>query len=190
MNELTAGRVQARSRNPLELWAALLVSVVCAVLLGRVLLAPHSSVSVASGTKSPSKALIAAPAAAHGSPYRASAHAAQADRFYAAQWGVTSLHVHATASGNLIRFSYRIVDARLAAPLGDDRATPTLLGERSHALLQVPVMDKIGALRQHGKQAAGKDYWMVFSNKGNLVKAGERVDVTIGNFHADGLVLE
>jgi hypothetical protein len=31
---------------------------------------------------------------------------------------------------------------------------------------------------------------MVFSNKGNLVKAGERVDVTIGNFHADGLVLE
>jgi len=29
-----------------------------------------------------------------------------------------------------------------------------------------------------------------FSNKGNLVKAGDRVNVMIGTFHADGLLVE
>jgi hypothetical protein len=31
---------------------------------------------------------------------------------------------------------------------------------------------------------------MVFSNKGNLVKPGDRVNVVIGTFHADGLMVE
>jgi hypothetical protein len=31
---------------------------------------------------------------------------------------------------------------------------------------------------------------MVFSNKGNLVKAGDRVNVLIGSFHIDGLVVQ
>jgi hypothetical protein len=30
----------------------------------------------------------------------------------------------------------------------------------------------------------------VFSNKGNLVKRGDRVNVMIGAFHADGLMVE
>jgi hypothetical protein len=30
---------------------------------------------------------------------------------------------------------------------------------------------------------------MVFSNKGNFVKAGHRVSVSIGTFRADGLVV-
>jgi hypothetical protein len=31
---------------------------------------------------------------------------------------------------------------------------------------------------------------MVFSNKGNLVHPGERVNIIIGKFHADGLLVE
>jgi hypothetical protein len=31
---------------------------------------------------------------------------------------------------------------------------------------------------------------MAFSNKGNLVRPGERVNVIIGKFHADGLLVE
>jgi hypothetical protein len=31
---------------------------------------------------------------------------------------------------------------------------------------------------------------MVFSNKGNLIKPGDRVNVAIGAFHADNLVVE
>ena len=61
---------------------------------------------------------------------------------------------------------------------------------RSRALLQVPVMDKVGQLRQTGTPIAGQEYWMVFSNKGNLVKPGDRVNVIIGSFRAEGLMVE
>ena len=37
---------------------------------------------------------------------------------------------------------------------------------------------------------AGKSYWMAFSNKGRLVKRGDRVTVVIGPFRADGLVVD
>jgi hypothetical protein len=51
-------------------------------------------------------------------------------------------------------------------------------------------MDKIGQLRQSGLPESGKTYWMVFSNKGNLVKRGHRVGVVIGEFRANGLAVE
>ena len=51
-------------------------------------------------------------------------------------------------------------------------------------------MDKIGQLRQLGSLESNKDYWMVFSNKGNLVRAGDRVNVIIGPFHAESLLVE
>jgi hypothetical protein len=57
-------------------------------------------------------------------------------------------------------------------------------------VLQVPVMEKVGPLRQAMTPESGKEYWMVFSNKGNFVKPGDRVEVLIGSFHADGLMVE
>ena len=33
-------------------------------------------------------------------------------------------------------------------------------------------------------------YWMAFSNKGGFVKPGHRVDVVIGQFKAEGLVVQ
>ncbi len=96
-----------------------------------------------------------------------------------------------TSSGNLIRFSYRVAEPERAKPLADKAATPYMFGQRSRAMLQVPVMDKVGMLRQAGTLPnAGQEYWMVFSNKGNLVKPGDRVNVGIGAFHADGLIVE
>jgi len=51
-------------------------------------------------------------------------------------------------------------------------------------------MEKIGPLRQSGAAKAGQEYWMTFSNKGDLIKPGDRVNVMIGQFHADGLMVE
>ncbi len=116
--------------------------------------------------------------------------AGSAKYYYQSVWGIDNLLVRKTASGNLIRFSYRVVDPVRASALGNKRATPYLIGQRSQAVLQVPEMDKVGRLRQAGKPEAGKEYWMVFSNKGNLVKTGDRVNVVIGSFHADGLIIE
>jgi hypothetical protein len=124
------------------------------------------------------------------SPFHALSVTKKAKDYYSAVWGVDNLHVEWTASGNLIRFSYRVSDPERANALNDKSATPYLIGQRSHAMLKIPVMDKIGQLRQSSKPEAGKHYWMVFSNKGNLVKAGDRVNVFIGSFHADGLFVE
>jgi len=51
-------------------------------------------------------------------------------------------------------------------------------------------MEKIGQLRQSAPPEAGKSYWMAFSNKGLLVRRGDRVVVVVGPFRADGLVVD
>lgn len=124
------------------------------------------------------------------SPYLAAQHLEHADLGYALQWGVDSMQVHATNAGNLIRFSYRVVDANKAKLLIDKGANPMMVAPRLNVALQVPVMDKIGPLRQSTEVEPGKIYWMAFSNKGQLVKPGERVSVWVGGFRVDGLVVQ
>jgi hypothetical protein len=135
-----------------------------------------------------------APPAANGvnktSPYHGMKLSEKARGYYPAAWGVDHLRATYTSSGNLIRFSYRVVEPKLAKALGDHESTPYLYAPRSHAMLSIPTMEKIGQLRQLSASEANKEYWMVFSNKGNLVRPGERVDVVIGKFHADGLLVE
>lgn len=128
-----------------------------------------------------------APHASHYEPMKLPGHARA---FYQSVRGIDDMSVRRTASGNLLRFSYRVTDPALAKLLGDKGATPYLYAESNHVLLEVPVMDNVGQLRQTGTLQVGQQYWMVFSNKGNLVKAGDRVHVLIGSFHIDGLVVE
>jgi hypothetical protein len=124
------------------------------------------------------------------SPYLPVKVPQHAKDYYQLMGGIDNLSVRRTASGNLIRFSYRVADPAVAKLLGDKSATPYLYGQTSHVLLEVPVMDTVGQLRQTGPLEVGQEYWMVFSNKGNLIKAGDRVNVLIGSFHIDGLVVE
>ncbi|SEK09921.1 hypothetical protein [Paraburkholderia diazotrophica] len=128
--------------------------------------------------------------ASHASHYVPMKLPGHARAFYQSVRGIDNMSVRRTASGNLLRFSYRVTDPALAKLLGDKGTTPYLYGEANHVLLEVPVMDNIGQLRQTGTLRIGQEYWMVFSNKGNLVKAGDRVHVLIGSFHIDGLVVE
>jgi hypothetical protein len=51
-------------------------------------------------------------------------------------------------------------------------------------------MEKVGELRQTATPELGREYWMVFANRGKLVKPGQRVDVMIGPFRAEGLTVE
>jgi hypothetical protein len=114
----------------------------------------------------------------------------RAEAYYELNRGVDNLRVRRTASGNLLRFSFRVVKPEIAQVLGDKNAIPYLIGQRTHALLEIPVMDKIGQLRQTGQLEAGQEYWMVFSNKGNVIKAGDRVSILVGTYRIDGLVVE
>jgi hypothetical protein len=120
-------------------------------------------------------------------PNRFSRHAAE---YYSSAWGVDALGVRIVESGQIIRFSWRVVDADRAVALSDKKATPSLEDPQAGVSLVVPTMENIGQLRQTQPPEIGRSYWMVFSNKGRLVKRGHRVNVVIGSFRANGLVVE
>jgi hypothetical protein len=110
--------------------------------------------------------------------------------YYRAVWGIDALSVKVVESGQIIRFSWRVLDADKAMILSDNKADPSLVDPQAGLSLVVPTMENIGQLRQSQPPEAGKSYWMAFSNKGRLIKRGHRVDVMIGAFHAKGLVVE
>jgi hypothetical protein len=122
--------------------------------------------------------------------YRQNRVAASARQYYAVMWGVDSLAVKSAESGEIIRFSYRVLDAEKAKVLNDKKSEPSLIDPRSGVKLVVPSLEKVGKLRQSATPEAGKMYWMAFSNKGGFVKPGHRVDVVIGQFKAEGLVVQ
>ena len=104
--------------------------------------------------------------------------------------GVDSLAVKWGESGEVIRFTYRVLDADKAKVLNDKTLEPSLIDPQAGVKLVVPSMENVGQLRQSALPENGKSYWMVFSNKGRLVKRGDHVSVVIGAFHADGLVVD
>jgi hypothetical protein len=90
----------------------------------------------------------------------------------------------------MIRFSYRVLDPAKAKSLNDEKNTPSLIDPKAGVQLVIPSLEKVGKLRQVSAPEAGKMYWMAFSNKGRLVKPGDRINIMIGNFRANGLVVE
>jgi len=115
---------------------------------------------------------------------------ASARTYYASLYGVDQLSAELAESGQLVRFSYRILDAKLAEPFLDKVSNPQMLDERAKAVLSVPSMEKVGPLRQGGAVDVGKVYWVLFSNRGGVVKHGDRVSVVIGTRRIDGLIVE
>jgi hypothetical protein len=124
------------------------------------------------------------------SPYHPDRFAGRAGGYYRLVWGVDSLGVKWAESGEVIRFTYRVLDAEKAKVLNDKKNEPSLIDPQAGVKLVVPAMENVGQLRQSAPPENGKAYWMVFSNKGRLVKRGHHVAVVIGAFHADGLVVD
>ena len=109
---------------------------------------------------------------------------------YRGIWGVDNLQVKQTASGELIRFSWRVVDASKAKVLSDKKEIAYLIEQSTGAKLEVPQTEKVGQLRQVAAPENGREYWMVFFNSRHVVKPGARVNVVVGKFRVDGLVVE
>lgn len=110
--------------------------------------------------------------------------------YYQGVWGVDSFRVKWAESGEIIRFSYRVVYPEKAAALNDKKSEPTLIDPRAGVSLVVPEVSNVGKMRQTSTPKAGMTYWMAFSNTGSPVKRGDRVDVVIGRFRATGLKVE
>ena len=122
--------------------------------------------------------------------YQPDRFAGRAGEYYRLVWGVDSLGVKLVESGEVVRFTYRVLDADKAKTLNNKKSEPALIDPRAGVQLVVPNMEKIGQLRQSTTPQAGRSYWMAFSNKGRPVKHGDRVIVQIGQFRADGLVVD
>jgi len=124
-------------------------------------------------------------------PYRYRAHPVpkRAREYYALVWGVDSFSVKSAESGEIIRFNYRVLDADKAKMLNDKKNEPSLIDPQAGVSLVVPTLEKVGQLRQSSAPEVGKVYWMAFSNKGRHVKPGHRVNIVIGNFRAEGLIV-
>ncbi len=110
--------------------------------------------------------------------------------YYQGFWGVDSLVVRQVEAGEMIRFSYRVLDPAKAKILNDKKYPPELIDPQAGVKLTVPSLEKVGQLRQSVPPEAGKSYWMAFSNKGRFVKRGDHVEIVIGTFHATGLVVD
>ena len=144
-------------------------------------------------TEAPVSSSAASPAPASAHPASAPAtdsRSPRADRMYQLLWGIKDMHVRETASGSIIRFSYRVVDPAKAKVLNDPKLNPVLIDSNSGDKLTVPETENAGKLRQVADPEEGREYWMVFLNNNRFVKPGSKVDIKIGTFRADGLVVE
>jgi len=163
------------------------------VLASGILVSPVASQSAApAGTPavappSPAPKPAAAPAPYHYQPNRVPKRAGM---YYGLVWGVEALRVKYAESGEIIRFSWSVLDAEKAKTLNDKTVEPSLIDPQAGVSLVVPALEKVGQLRQSSTPEAGRSYWMAFSNKGRLVKRGDRVNVVIGKFRAEGLVVD
>jgi hypothetical protein len=169
------------SRNRLALFAAILAASVAAPNAF-----PQSSQGAQNSTAAPKK-----PPVVEASP-RPNPNwlPRRAEMYYQGVWGVDSFRVKYTESGEIVRFSYRVVDPEKAAALNDKKIEPTLIDPQAGVSLVVPEVSNVGKMRQTSTPKAGMTYWMAFSNSGRPVKRGDRVDVVIGKFRATGLEVE
>jgi hypothetical protein len=159
------------------------------VLASGILVLPVGAQSPAPGS-TPAGTASPQPAGApfHNQPPRL---ANRARMYYESVWGIEPVSVKAVESGEIIRFTWRVLDPEKAKPLNDKKVDPVLIDPERGVKLVVPSLEQVGMLRQApSKIEEGKSYWMAFSNSGRPVKRGDRVIVTIGNFHADGLTVE
>ena len=106
------------------------------------------------------------------------------------QWGVEVLYVQQTAAGYMLEFRYKVLDPVKAAPLFDRQTKPMLTHVETGSKFVVPTPAKTGALRNSNPPLEGHTYWMFFANPGKLVQPGEHVDIEIGEFKAEGLVVQ
>ena len=173
------------------------LALVAGILMGNLPLVPviaqsaaPAPVAVTTPTVTPPRSAEAAAPAAPATRYQPNRFAGRAARYYALFWGIESPSVKAAEAGELIRFTYHVLDPERAKAINDNKNDAYLIFPEAKIRLSVPSFEKVGQMRQSSAPEAGKTYWMAFSNPGRRVKRGDRVDVVIGLFHAEGLVVE
>ena len=108
----------------------------------------------------------------------------------AERWGIEVASIRLSTHSHMIDYRYRVLDSDKAADLFKRQIKPFLVHQESGKVLAVPETAKLGPLRNSNIPQEGKIYWMFFGNTGNLVKAGDKVTVVIGEFRVENLIVE
>jgi len=112
-------------------------------------------------------------------------------RDFGPQWGVEIVALRSSAAGYMLDFRYRVKDVEKAAPLLKQGAKAYVIVEKNGAQLFIPVVSRIGPLRQSAtKIYADRNYFVLFANPGKLVQPGDAVTVVIGDFKAEHLIVD
>lgn len=112
-------------------------------------------------------------------------------RDFGSQWGVEIVALRSSAAGYMLDFRYRVKDVEKAATLLKQGSKAYVLVEKNGAQLFVPVVSRIGPLRQSAtKIYADRNYFVMFANPGKLVQPGDTVTVVIGDFKAEHLIVD
>ena len=98
------------------------------------------------------------------------------------KWGIRPLNIRQTADGNMLDFRYRIIDEKKAAPLFSPQIKPILIDEDTGAVMAVPTVPKVGAMRSTRKPLKDRNYFILFANPQKRIKPGHKVTVTIGDY--------
>jgi len=105
-------------------------------------------------------------------------------------WGVEVASIRLTAHNHMIDYRYKVLDADKAVDLFKRQIKPQLIHQETGYVLAVPDTAKVGPLRNSNTPQNDRIYWMFFGNAGDLVKAGDKVTVVIGDYRVEDLVVE
>jgi hypothetical protein len=106
------------------------------------------------------------------------------------KWGIEVTSLRMSANNHMVDFRYRVRDAKKADTLFSKDAKPYLVHQETGKALAVPRTAKVGPLMSTYDHKEGRIYWMFFGNQTNLVKAGDKVSVVIGDFKAENLTVQ
>jgi hypothetical protein len=104
-------------------------------------------------------------------------------------WGIEIMFVREAAAGYMLEFRYKVLDPEKARPLFVRQTKPVLTHLETGARMIVPTPAKTGALRNSNDPLADHIYWMFFANPAKLVEPGDLVNIEIGDFVAEKLVV-
>lgn len=95
-----------------------------------------------------------------------------------AAWGIRLDHVALIGGGGIIDVRYTVIDPdRAAALLANLDVLPVIHNERNGAELRLNE-----ALHHRVNLDAGRSYYMLYANAGNLLHRGDVISLTVGEF--------
>lgn len=106
------------------------------------------------------------------------------------QWGIEVESISLSAADYMLDFRYKVTDPEKAKAIFKRKTKPYLIDKETGAKFIVPSPPKVGPLRQTTlKPEIGRVYYMMFANPGKFIKKGKTVDVVIGDYVANDLVV-